>query len=279
MFIRNDTTMPAFYSPTTGEKRFTHYPRGILDGTDDEYEFDDVCGDESVASCRRDCESQDDEEDTAVPDETEIVAKKKREAAVPSSIVVVTKRKETPFELLKRLEEDESEDEEFNKMLETPIFSSKVAKKPSPECNSEKENMGPDPIQVKTEIDDNDMDKKPAAKTKEQLESEKKMEWKEEIDNGLFDEHLQKVLDDHFGEVRRPFKMINLKSDLKWKAKDKKVKKEVKKRKKTNRQAAPKRLDEPPIKKRKLTAQEKQDQAYAHSLHIQEILRMTRGSL
>ena len=294
--------MPAFYSPTTGEERFTHYPRGILDGTDDEYEFDDACDDESVASSKivdlmklpagskhfhhdSDSDSDDDSDgfpndqdgdedvDTVIPDETEIVAKKKRGAAVPSGIVVVTKRKETPFELLKRLEEEEeSEDEEFNKMLETPIFA-KVAKKPSAKCNSEseKENMSPDPIQLKTEIDDDDMDKKPAAKTKEQLEAEKK--WKEEeIDNDLIDRHLQKLLDDHFGEVRRPFKMI----DLKLTSKDKKVKKQPKKPKKKSRQAS-KKVDEPPIKKRKLTYQEKQDEAYARSLYIQELLHLTRG--
>lgn len=260
--------MPAFYSPTTGEKRFTHYPRGLLDGTDDEYEFDDACDDESVASCRRDCDS-DDNEDTFLPDETETIVPNEAEP-------ISTKKKETPFELLKRLEEEESEDEEFNRMLETPIFA-KVATKLSAELNKEKENMIPDLIQVKTEIDD--IDKKPAAKTKEQLDAEKKKEWKkEEIDNDLFDEHLQKLLDDHLGEVRRPFKMVDLKCDLKWKIKNKKVKKEVKRRKKKNRQAS-KQVDEPPIKKRKLTAQEKQDQAYAHSLHIQELLRMTRGSL
>ena len=262
--------MPSFYSPTRREFRFTHFPRGILDGTDDEYEFDEACDEESVASSPRDCDSDDEE----VTDETETVV-------VPNEAEPIsTKKKETPFELLKRLEEEESDDEDFNKMLETPIFSSKVAKKPGMDgskCNNEKENISPDPIKVKTEIDDDDMDKKPAAKTKEQLEAEKK--WKEEeIDNGLIDEHLQKLLDDHLGEVRRPFKMVDLKSDLKWKTKDKKVKKEAKKRKKKNRQAASK-VEEQPIKKRKLTAQEKQDQAYAHSLHIQELLRMTRGSL
>ena len=294
--------MPAFYSPTRGEC-FTHYPRGILDGTDDEYEFDD----ESVAPSKivdlmkpppagskhfhHDSDSdfdddsdgfpndQDDDEDvdTVVPDETEIVAKRKNKMAVPVPIsVVVTKKKETPFELLKRLEEEESDDEEFNKMLETPIFA-KVAKKPNAEWKSEKENMSPDPIKVKSEIDDEDMDKKPAAKTKEQLEAETKRK-EEKIDNDLIDLHLQKLLDDHLGEVRHPFKMIDLKSDLKWKTKDNKVKKEAKKRKKKkNRQAASKKVDEPPIKQRKLTYQEKQDEAYAYSLHIQELLQMTRG--
>ena len=255
--------MPAFYSPTTGEKRFTHYPRGLLDGTDDEYEFGDDEESVSYSSAGDDSELEEDSDDDVVEEEEE-------------NQDGLEKEKETPFELLKRLEEEDSEDEEFNRMLETPIFA-KVANKPSAELNKEKENMIPDLIQVKTEIDD--IDKKPAAKTKEQLEAEKKKEWKEEIDNDLFDEHLQKLLDDHLGEVRRPFKMVDLKCDLKWKIKNKKkVKKEVKKRKKKNCQAS-KKVDEPPIKKRKLTAQEKQDQAYAHSLHIQELLRMTRGSL
>ena len=49
-------------------------------------------------------------------------------------------------------------------MLETPIFA-KVAKKPSAECN--KENMSPDLIQLKTEIDD--MDKKQDHKVKKPM--------------------------------------------------------------------------------------------------------------
>ena len=102
--------MPSFYSPTRREFRFTHFPRGILDGTDDEYEFDEACDEESVASSPCDCDRDDEE----VTDETETVVLPNE--AEPIS----TKKKETPFELLKRLEEEESEDEDFNKMLETP---------------------------------------------------------------------------------------------------------------------------------------------------------------
>ena len=214
--------MPAFYSPTTGEKRFTHYPRGLLDGTDDEYEFGDDEESVSSSSAGDDSELEEDSDDDVVE------------------------------------EEEENQD------------------------GLEKENIST--VKVKNEIvclEEEDLHRKPAAKTKEELEREREAAQKqreEEWGEDLIDDHLQRLLDDHMGVKRRPFKLVN----LKWNNEKNKVKKVAKKPKAKKNRRAPKKIeeDEPASKKRKLlTAQEKQDQEYARSLHIQELLRIPRAKM
>lgn len=216
--------MPAFYSPSRG-KCFTHFPRGILDGTDDEYEFDD--DKESVSSdpAGEDIELEEDSDDDVVSEEEDTV--------VPD----------------------------------------------------EKENIST--VEVKKEIvrlEEEDLDRKPAAKTKEELEREREAAQKkreEDWGEDLIDDDLQRLLDDHMGVKRRPFKLVN----LKWNNEKNKVKKVAKKRKAKKSGRASKKMvveeeEEPSSKKRKLlTAQEKRDQEYARSLHIQELLRITRGKM
>ena len=213
--------MPAFYSPRRG-KCFTHYPRGILDGTDDEYEFGDDKESVSASPAEEDSELEEESDDDVVEEEEETV--------VPDN------------------------------------------------TGLEKENIST--VEVKKEIvglEEEDLDRKPAAKTKEELEREaaqKKRE--EEWGDDLIDEDLQRLLDDHMGVKRRPFKLVN----LKWNNEKNKVKKVAKKPKAKKKRRAKKVEEEPASKKRKLlTAQEKSDQEYARSLHIQELLRMTRAKM